>query len=461
MVINKLKSFLNPFASVSIAPLVIFRIIFGGMLTFGSLRFLSKGWVYDLYIQPKFYFGYLGFEWIKPLPGNWMYLPFGIFILSSIGVVLGSFYRWSTILLFLSFSYIELLDKSNYLNHYYFISLITFLLIFVPANRSFSLDLRWKFVTELKQIPMWNIGIFKFQLACVYIFAGIAKIESDWLIHAQPLKIWLQAHRDMPLFGKLLAQEWVAFLFSWFGCFYDLFIVFFLLITKTRPIAYTFVILFHLVTWYLLPIGIFPWVMIFSTLLFFSSLFHEQLVSRLKKIFPLKQKNSEAKFEEKIPTSKRVIILLAIYFTIQLVVPFRYLLYPGNLLWTEEGFRFSWRVMLMHKEGMATFYVTDKKTGGEIEVKNCDFLCATQADQMATQPDMILQYAAFLERKFKDSVLVIEGKKFKIESPKVSADIYVSLNGRPSQLFVSKKHDLTKIHYNLLHRDWLEPLKND
>ena len=459
--INRVKSLLNPFSSVSIAPLVMFRIIFGSMLTFGSIRFLSKGWVYDMYIQPQFYFGYLGFEWVKPLPGNWMYLPFFLFILSSLFVAFGFLYRYSSILLFLSFSYIELLDKSNYLNHYYFISLITFLLIFVPANRSFSLDVKWKLVSELKKIPVWNIGVFKFQLACVYVFAGIAKIESDWLLNAQPLKIWLQAHRDMPLFGKLLSEEWVAYVFSWFGCFYDLLIVFFLLKNKTRPIAYFFVIVFHFVTWYLLPIGIFPWVMIFSTLIFFSIDFHENLINRLRNIFKSKGSSSTSQqiLINKYP--KRVVVLLSLYIAFQVLVPFRYVLYPGNLFWNEEGFRFSWRVMLMHKEGMATFYVQDKKTGGEIEVKNCDFLCDTQADQMATQPDMILQYASFLENKFKDSVLVIRGEKFKIESPKVSADIYVSLNGRPSQLYVSKKHDLTKIAYNLSHRNWLEPLKND
>jgi hypothetical protein len=201
--------------------------------------------------------------------------------------------------------------------------------------------------------------------------------------------------------------------------------------------------------------------MIFSTLIFFSVSFHTALLQRLKKIVGAKTIVVENQLDVKKFSSKSVAVFLTIYFAIQVLVPFRYVLYPGNLFWTEEGFRFSWRVMLMHKEGMATFYVKDKKTGGEIEVKNCDFLCPTQIDQMATQPDMILQYASFLERKFKDSVLLVGGKQFKIESPKISADIYVSLNGRPSQLFVSKKHDLTKIDYNLAHRNWLEPFKND
>jgi hypothetical protein len=440
---------------VSIQPLVMFRIIFGALLVFGAIRFMAKGWVYDLYIQPKMYFGYLGFEWVKPLSGNWMYFPFIGFLLGAIGLLLGAFYRFSTILLFLSFTYIELLDKSNYLNHYYFISLMTFLFLFVPANKSFSLDVKWGRVKATELVHQWTIGAFKFQLAIVYVFAGIAKLDSDWLFQAQPLKIWLQAHRDMPIFGTLLTKEWIAYFFSWFGCIYDLFIVVFLLNARTRGVAYFFVVVFHFVTWYLLPIGIFPWVMICSTTIFFSEQFHQKALNKLKSLFHYTEKISEF-----LPNKKPIITFGILAFILfQVLTPFRYVLYPGNLYWNEEGFRFSWRVMLMHKEGTATFFVRDKSSGREIEIRNCDNLCATQVDQMATQPDMILQYAQYLKTKFQDTTLNINGKPYQIKNPSIHADIFVSLNGRPSQRFVSKKHDLTRFSYNLAHRNWLEPFK--
>lgn len=441
---------LNFFKETSIAPLVIFRIIFGAMMLLGTLRFISKGWVNDLYIQPQTYFGYLGFEWVKPLPGSWMYLPFILILLCALGVLLGYLYKYTAPLLFISFSYIELLDKSNYLNHYYFISLITFLLIFLPANRSFSLDVYFKKCSDIRLVPTWTIDILKFQLAIVYIFAGIAKLESEWLINAQPLKIWLQAHRDMPVFGSLLKQDWVAYLFSWFGCIYDLFIVFFLMNKRTRPVAYSLVIVFHFVTWFLLPIGIFPWVMIFSTLIFFSPSFHEKLLSK----FNWKHKEESTVLRS---NHRLVVALVSIYIVFQLFIPFRYLLYPGNLFWNEEGFRFSWRVMLMHKEGTATFYVRDSITKRETQIRNSDYLNKTQEDQMATQPDMILQYAQFLKNKFKDSTFIINNQTYKIDNPSIHASIFVSLNGRPSQLFVDKNHDLSKISYNLAHRNWIEP----
>lgn len=452
------KSNLSLDKSTSIAPLVMFRIIFGAMMLFGIVRFISKGWVMDMYIDPTMYFGYLGFEWVKPFPGNWMYVPFILLLFGSLGILFGAFYRFSSALFFLCYTYVELLDKTNYLNHYYFISLISFLLIFVPANALFSIDVRFKLTKERKQVPMWTVGIFKFQLGCVYVFAGIAKLETDWLLNAQPLKIWLQAHRDMPLFGKLLTQEWIAYFFSWFGCVYDLFIVFFLLSKRFRPYAYLAVIVFHFVTWYLLPIGIFPWVMIFSTLIFFSVSFHERIIRLLSKLTRTEINFTSHEVKPlSFRTSNWVKMLICTYIMVQIMLPFRYVFYPGNLFWSEEAFRFSWRVMLMHKEGYAQFYVKDKKSGGEIEINNCRYLTPNQIDQMSTQPDMILQYAAFLKEKYADTLLTYGAQKIHLQNPSIHANIFVSLNGRPSQLFISKKRDLTQIPYNFAPRNWLEP----
>ncbi len=423
-------------------------------MLFGTSRFLINGWVEQLYIEPTFYFTYLGFGWVKPLEGNVMYVPFVLMIVSSISIMFGLFYRWGAAIFFVCFTYVELLDKSNYLNHYYFVSLISFLMIWVPANTRFSLEAKFFPSIARRTMRQWHSGILKFQLAVVYIFAGIAKVNSDWLFEAQPLKTWLQAHHQIPFFGDYLQQEWVAYAFSWTGCLYDLFIVFFLLSARFRPFAYFFVIFFHIVTWYLFPIGIFPWVMIFSTLIFFSDQFHEGILKRLSSVTILQKK-------EKPLTKPRKFVrtALLIFILIQLLVPMRYLLYKGDLFWNEEGFRFSWRVMLMHKEGNATFYLVDKKTGRESEIPNLNFLTPTQEDQMATQPDMILQYAQMLKQHFDGQVLEYGDYKFHIIDPEIHAEIHVSLNGRPAQLFVAKKHDLSELPYNLYHRNWIEPLK--
>jgi hypothetical protein len=455
-VIDRFKQYSQLDRQVSIAPLITFRVIFGALMLFGVSRFVYNGWVEMLYIEPDHYFGYLGFEWVKPLNGNWMYLPFILMFISSLFIIFGFFYRISAFVFFVAFTYVELLDKSNYLNHYYFVSLMSFLMMLVPANRSFSLDALFKPSIKQRETSAWHIGIIKFQIAVVYVFAGIAKINSDWLIEAQPLKTWLQAHHNIPIVGSLMQEEWVAYLFSWFGCFYDLFIVFFLLLAKTRPIAYFFVVCFHLVTWYLFPIGVFPWVMIFSTLIFFSPKFHEQILQALSGIFKINKPWSNKGSKPTHPILKYFIIA---YVFLQIAIPFRYVFYPGDLFWNEEGFRFSWRVMLMHKEGLATFYLVDPTTGRESEINNGDFLTQTQEDQMATQPDMILQYAQILDEHYKSRTLHYGDHKFKIDDPIIEARIFVSLNGRPSQLFVDRKHDLSELPYDLKHRNWLEPFK--
>lgn len=449
--INRVNSFLH--TQTSNAPLIVFRVIFGALAFLGSLRFVAKGWVKELYQDPQYYFTYYGFDWVKPLAGDWMYLPFVIMMLAALGILFGAFYRWSSAFYFLAFTYVEFLDKTNYLNHYYLFSLIAFLLIFLPANRRYSLDVRWKRVeTSTTTFPI-VILLLQLQLSCVYFFAGLAKLNADWLFRAEPLFTWLQSHRDMPVLGGLFGEKWVAFAFSWFGCLYDLLIVFFLFYRPTRKIAYLFVVVFHLMTSLLFPIGIFPLVMICLTTVFFHPTWHEKLLGKLGDRSPINAKLTASFF----PTISKIGI--GIYLVMQLIVPFRSLLYPGELFWNEEGFRFSWRVMLMHKEGLATFYVRDPKTNGEIEIVNRKYLTQRQEDQMSTQPDMLIQFAHFLADEFKDTTFVFNHQSYRIQNPTIHADVFVSVNGRPAQKLIDKKVVLSEQKYNLKHRFWLEPYK--
>jgi hypothetical protein len=452
MVTNRLKEIL--FSSVSIAPLVVFRLIFGLLILFGTIRFVSYGWVNDLYIQPDFFFPYLGFAWVKPLPGAWMYIPFILLMVTAVLVTIGYYYRIASFLLFVSFTYIELLDKTNYLNHYYFISLMAFIMCWLPANRLFSVDVRMKRVAPTLEVAAFNIFLLQFQLGVVYFFAGIAKLNVDWLFKAEPLLSWLNGFDNLPIIGNLLAQPWIAFVFAWIACIYDLSIVFLLIYRKTRLYAYFFVLVFHLITWLLFPIGVFPWVMILSTLVFFSADFHQNLLLFIKKI--LRIKDYKPIFQPIIYKKKWVQFLLGTYVFFQLAIPLRCWLYPGNLFWTEEGFRFSWRVMLMQKTGYANFYLVDKTTKRSMEINNRDFLTVRQESQMSTQPDMILQFSKHLYTIFKDTILQFGNQSFHLKDPAIYATIDVSLNGRHNQAFVRPGVDLAQLPYNLDHRTWLE-----
>lgn len=438
-----------------LAPLAIFRIVFGAIMLFSILRFMLKGWVYDLYVEPEFYFTFYGFEWIKPLGEIGMYCVFGVMAISFLFQALGLFYKAASVISFTAFTYVELIDKTNYLNHYYFVSIICLLLIFVPAHRYFSLDVIRKPSLKRTHAPNWVILIFKLQLLLVYFYAGLAKLNPDWILEAMPLKIWLPSKSNISLIGTLLSKEWIAYSFSWFGAIYDLSIPFLLLIPRTRFIAYLFVIIFHIMTWLLFQIGMFPFIMIGATLIFFSVDFHLNLIQKLKKLLPAQNRNIQESNQLIYSTSirKTAVLLLGVYFTLQLLIPFRFMLYPGNLFWTEQGYRFSWRVMLMEKAGYAIFKITDPETSKSWEVNNYDFLTPNQEKMMSTQSDMILQFAHHLEKHYQEKG---------IKNPEITAEIYVSLNGSLSQLYIDPNLDLTKVKDSFAAKNWIltAPKKN-
>ena len=430
------------------APLITFRILFGLMMLAGMIRFWLNGWITELYVKPAFYFTYSGFDWVRPLGSTGMHLLFAGMALSAMLITLGLLYRWATWAFFLSFTYVELIDLTQYLNHYYFISLVSFLLIWLPANRHYALDVWFNPSIRLTRVPRWNIGILRLQLGLLYFFAGLAKLNSDWLLEALPMKIWLPAKSHLPIVGSLLYESWVAYLFSWFGAFYDLFIVFFLLYRRTRPVAYVFVLIFHLATALFFPgIGLFPYVMIVSSLVFFSASFHEKLLS----ILPFsrwKNGNTDEAPSFSLQTGRFVRWGLGLFFLIQFLMPFRYLLYPGHLFWHEQGFRFSWRVMLMEKSGNAFFYVKDPATSKTYEVNNAEFLTPLQEKMMSTQPDMLLQYAHYLSQTY---------ARRGIKQPEVYTECYVALNGRRSRPFVDTTVNLAAQPRSLKNYTWVLP----
>jgi len=451
MIFN-LKTYLSK--NYSASPLIIFRIGFGLMMLYSIIRFWSKDWIYTLYLQPKFHFTYYGFEWVKPL-GNLTYLLFFICGLSALFVALGFKYRVAIITFFLSFTYIELMDKTTYLNHYYFISILSFLLIFLPANSSFSIDSYLKKKTY-RLVPKWSIDAIKLLVSIVYVYAGLTKINSDWLFKAMPLKIWLPSKYDLPFIGEtLMQQNWFHYAMSWSGMIYDLTIPFLLLYKKTRWFAFGLVVFFHVFTGILFPIGMFPYVMIVSSLIFFESGFHHKIILFLKRIlsyfFKLKQK-IVVKEIYNFKHQKITIIVLSLFFIVQLVFPFRYALYPNELFWTEEGYRFSWRVMLMEKMGYANFKITNSKTGNFFYVDNQDFLTPLQEKQMSFQPDFILEYAHFLGDHFKSN-----GH----ENIQVFVESYVALNGRLSQPFINKNIDLYQQKETFNPKEWILPFNDE
>ncbi|HEY0743412.1 MAG TPA: HTTM domain-containing protein [Chryseosolibacter sp.] len=434
------------------STLAVFRIVLGALMFFGIARFWANGWIEELYVLPKHFFPFYGFEFVRPL-GEFTYVLFAVCAISSLLVALGLFYRVAIVLLFTSFTYIELIDKSTYLNHYYFISMVCLLMIFLPAHVRFSLD-AWRDRTLAKAlVPQWTVDAVKLLVCIVYVYAGLAKINSDWLLNAQPLRIWLPAKNDLPIVGPLFSKVWVAYVFSWMGCLYDLTIPFLLLNRSTRLFAYAGVIVFHVITAILFPIGMFPYLMIGTALIFFSPAFHTSLLNSISKFFRFRTVSLDPGSQYTFSSVGKSFTLgvLVIFFSIQLTTPWRHVLYPDEVFWTEEGYRFSWRVMLMEKAGYAEFTVKDRN-GDYVKVNNSDFLTPLQEKMMASQPDMMLQYAHILREYYKQQGF---------ESPQVYVDSYVTVNGRLGKPLVDATTDLAQIEDTFAHKSWLLPFGND
>lgn len=422
---------------VSAYPLGVFRLVFGWLMVFGTLRFMYLGWIEDHYTQPVFHFKYWGFEWVKPLSRAGLYAVHFLMIFAALGVAFATrvWYRVAAITLFCTFTYTELIDLTYYLNHYYYVSLVCLLLCLIPAPPPV--------LRRGDQVPAWAIAIFKLQITIVYVYAGLAKINYDWLIEALPLKIWLPAHDKMPLIGEIFTWQITPYLFAWAGMIYDCTIPFFLMNRKTRPWAYVAVIIFHVLVGLLFQIGVFPLVMMGGTLIFFE--WEKQ--AQHDAIEKTEQNSNIEKLQNIHKNLEKVVLtFLAIFFIFQLLFPWRYLLYEGNLFWTEEGYRFSWRVMLMEKAGTATFYVKDTCSGREGVVDNSEFLNPHQEKQMAMQPDMILQFAHFLGKHYEQKGLC---------KPQVRAEVYVTLNARPSRLLIDPNVDLMKEKDTFAPKKWI------
>lgn len=436
------------------APLAVFRVLFGLMMLASIIRFWAMGWIDQLYVQPQFFFSYYGFDWVKPLSG-WTYMVFLLCALSSLCVAIGYRYRLSIIIFFLSFTYIELMDKTTYLNHYYFISLVSFLMIFLPANATFSWDAWAQPRKAFQYIPKWTVDTIKLILAIVYFYAGLAKLNSDWLFQAMPLKIWLPYHYDFPLLGDLFQKSWFLFLFSWAGAIYDLSIPFLMIYRKTRFLGFLLIFGFHMITGALFPIGMFPYIMIASALIFFDPKLHKTVIRGMMGFFSIPKEiffNDKYQLQEQSLFNQSKLKFILFFFALQLLIPFRYVMYPGELFWTEEGYRFSWRVMLMEKSGTATFKVVDGSSKKWLYVENEKFLHSFQEKQMATQPDFILEFAHFLAEHYtKEGWSEVE----------VYVDSYVALNGRVSKRFIDPEVDLTKERESFRHKTWILPFEDE
>ena len=434
------------FRKVDNSPLVIFRIIFGLLIVAECWGAIYTGWVQEKIVDPKISFSFIGFEWANVFLGsNMIYMYVAMGILGWL-IAFGFAYRFSTIVFALLWSLTYLMQKTSYNNHYYLFMLVSWMMTIIPAHQFFSVDSLM--FPKIKRLTMrnWVPTLFTIQLLIVYTFVAINKIYPDWFngvflqMKFQEYGQLLSIKYNLTGLGKVVSSLEFAQVFAWGGFFFDLLIIPAMLVQRTRGIAIKCAIFFHIFNSAVFGIGIFPFFALAMMIFFYDPIKIQEF------IFPKKSFMMDRSDDDNLLTTRRVMFsyLLCFYVIWQTYLPIRHFIIPGNVFWTEEGHRLSWRMMLRNKAGEVEVFVSkpDPKKKGKFldreKVKLEDYLTYKQIAKMAVNPDMMWQFARYVKFDY---------AKKGVKDVKVYVDAKVSVNG-------SEYYQLTNPNYNLAYTTW-------
>ena len=432
-------------APIPIAPLVYLRVLFGGIMVWEVVRYFQHGWIERYYMRPELLFTYFGFEWVRPWPGDGMLVHFALLGILALCVAVGAAYRVTAPLFFAGFTYVFLLDESRYLNHFYLVALVSLVLAALPAHRALSVDavLRPRIVRST--MPAWMLWLLRALIGIPYFFGGIAKLSPDWL-RGEPMRMWLAERTDFPVIGRYFTSEAVVIGFSWGGMLLDLLAVPLLLWHRTRWVAVVALAAFHLTNAQLFDIGIFPWLMLAATAIYFRPEGLQRVMSAIARTRSARLASSDPR--PGAGTGSFGMALAGVFLLVQVLLPLRHHLYPGDVNWTEEGHRFSWHMKLRDKEGSVTLLVSDDARTWTVRPRR--YLARHQVSKLVDGPDMILQLAHHVAEDYRR-----RGHR----NVEVRAIASASLNGREPQALIDPTIDLAAERRSLGHAPWILPLE--
>lgn len=430
------------FKRIDNSPLIVFRIIFGLLIIAQSWGSILTGYIKNRILPAKVTFNFIGFDFIQPLPGNWIYVFYFVMGVFGVGVLLGYKYRVSIAGFTLMWIYTYLMQKVGYNNHYYLLILLSIFMWMAPANRYFSIDVKNNPTLQKLSMPRWISLFIILQMGIVYTFAAVAKIYPDWL-EGRVATILMTGKVHYPIIGSLLQDNWVIEFITYFGIFFDLLITPLMLWKRTRTVTFCIAIFFHLFNSIVFQIGIFPYLALGLFIFFFPTKIIHSYFLKKKPFY------EEGKIE--LPHYRKVLLsFLGIWFIIQLFLPLRHWFIKGNVLWTEEGHRLSWRMMLRTRSGHSTFRVVDKKTGESTFIKKSDYLTNRQIIATATKPDIIWQFSQYLKKEYAAKGVDVA----------IYVKAWVSINRHKEQLLIKPEVDMGQVRWNyFFHNDWLMPEK--
>ena len=432
MIVKRFQSHLQQ--PVDNTSLILFRIAFGFLIAVESFGAILTGWVSRAFFEPEFTFSFIGFEWLQPLPGNGMYFYYGLMGVLGLMVMLGLFYRYSLGLFTLLWWGTYLMQKTNYNNHYYLLILLCLLMLLVPADRNASVDSSMDSRKLAINCPRWCVEIIKWQLLIVFTYAGLAKLYPGWL-QGEFISIIFSTKAHWPMIGDFLQLHWIQMLVVYGGIAYDLAIIPLMYGPKTRKFGLIVSIGFHLFNSVIFGIGIFPYMMLASLVLFFpTDSWQPHILGYVTKV-------------DRGFTPYVLCPLLVAYFILQLWLPVRHNFIQGDVFKTEEGHRMAWRMMLRSKTGTVQFNLVDKKTGNSWKVFPSEYLTRKQTYKLGGHPDMIWQFSRYLAKIY---------AQHGIADLEIYANARSSLNGSTSKTLIDPKVDLLTVDWKRFgHNSWI------
>lgn len=424
------------FEPIDNAPLIIFRIFLGFLLAAETFGAIATGWVRKVLIEPEFTFSHIGMDWLQPLPGYGMYFYFFFMGIAGIMVMLGYKYRFFLGLFTILWTGVYLMQKTSYNNHYYLLILVCLIMFFLPANRYASLDVKNNPEIKQHKMPRWCSVVMILQMAIVYFYATVAKFYPGWL-DGSFTKIIL-SETEFDTFAELFSQHWFHLFIAYSGIAFDMLIVPLLLWKKTRTIAFLAALSFHIFNAIFLQIGIFPFFALSFTVFFYPP-------EKIRNLFF--RKKIPVEYTEPIYENKPVLIYFFLpFFIIQTLLPIRHHFIKGDVLWTEEGHRLSWRMMLRQRQGYATYKVIDKKTQMEIPYDYLKNLTRKQRNFAATNPDGIWQMSQRIKKEFAEKG--VDVSIFVISK--------VAINRGDSRTLINPNVDMASAKWDyFFHNDWI------
>lgn len=424
------------FKRIDNAPLIIFRIFFGLLLAAESFGAIATGWVRRVFVDAQFTFSHIGMEWLQPLPGNGMYFYFVVMGVSGLLVMLGYRYRLSLLTFTILWAGVYFMQKSSYNNHYYLLLLISIIMLFLPANQYASLDAKRNPSIKSLSMPQWCSWVMIAQIAILYFFATIAKFYPGWLDGSFTRLLFV--NNPFEVIKQVVEHPSFHLFIAYSGILFDLLIVPLLLIRKTRTMAFFAAIFFHLFNAIFLHIGIFPFFALSFTVFFYPPDFIRRIFFKRKPIL----EETEINYETKLT----LLWFFIPYFIIQLALPIRHWFIPHDVLWTEEGHRLSWRMMLRSRQAITHFRIIDKETDDLILYDYRKNLSDKQQNFVAANPDGIWQMAQIIKKEFAD----------KNQDVSIFVDSQVSINGGMYQQFIDPNVDFATAKWNYFgHDEWI------